>query len=388
MQYAYAWKVTPGSFLIARERHPGTLQEGIAAPFDTITCFVLRLVCQLTAPRRPDALQARRDSLLAANDACVSELRRYDVWRRVWRGLRVNCLRTTMSRDRKDDRKLLEHGPNEDVPTHNKQQGDTSGENKDKNEGAAEPAARKKEATEGDKATAKKNVPEETARPVRTDQIGPHRHGVRASGRKRPLEVDEGNDNGAASACEPLLKAPFVRRPTLRIQPKVPPDRRSAPSTEKRHRQQNHHSGENTWASPEKARPLQEERQETEDKQQVTPSGENKDKNEGAAEPAARKKEATEGDKATAKKNVPEETSQTSADGPDKDPTDMEYAQVVVKRPLEVDEGNDNGASSACEPLPKAPFVRRPTLRIQPKVPPDRRSAPSTEKKAPPAEPP
>ncbi|KAH7969744.1 hypothetical protein HPB52_021712 [Rhipicephalus sanguineus] len=126
----------------------------------------------------------------------------------------------------------------------------------------------------------------------------------------------------------------------------------------------------------------------TEDKQQVTPSGENKDKNEGAAEPAARKKEATEGDKATAKKNVPEENSQTSADGPDKDPTDMEYAQVVVKRPLEVDEGNDNGASSACEPLPKAPFVRRPTLRIQPKVPPDRRSAPSTEKKAPPAEPP
>ncbi|KAH7931755.1 hypothetical protein HPB52_025411 [Rhipicephalus sanguineus] len=55
----------------------------------------------------------------------------------------------------------------------------------------------------------------------------------------------------------------------------------------------------------------------------------------------------------------------------------MEYAQVVVKRPLEVDEGNDHGASSACEPLLKAPFVRRPTLRIQPKVPPDRRNLPT-----------
>ncbi|KAL1424397.1 hypothetical protein MTO96_020186 [Rhipicephalus appendiculatus] len=49
----------------------------------------------------------------------------------------------------------------------------------------------------------------------------------------------------------------------------------------------------------------------------------------------------------------------------------MEYEQkstpVVVKRPLEVDEGNDKGAASAGEPLPKAPFIRRPTLKIQPK---------------------
>ncbi|KAL1418370.1 hypothetical protein MTO96_005742 [Rhipicephalus appendiculatus] len=118
----------------------------------------------------------------------------------------------------------------------------------------------------------------------------------------------------------------------------------------------------------------------------------NKGKNEGAAVPAASIKEATEGDKATAKKNVPEETNEPGADGPAKDPTDMEYEQnstpVVVKRPLEVDQGNDNGAASAGEPLPKAPFVRRPTLKIQPKVPPDRRSASSAEKKAPPAEPP
>ncbi|KAL1424394.1 hypothetical protein MTO96_020183 [Rhipicephalus appendiculatus] len=130
----------------------------------------------------------------------------------------------------------------------------------------------------------------------------------------------------------------------------------------------------------------------TEGKQQVAPSGENKDKNEGAAVPAASIKEATEGDKATAKKNDPEETSETGADGPAKHPTDMEYEQnstpVVVKRPLEVDEGNDNGAASAGEPLPKAPFVRRPTLKIQPKVPPDRRSASSAQKKAPPAGPP
>ncbi|KAL1484400.1 hypothetical protein MTO96_050042 [Rhipicephalus appendiculatus] len=123
----------------------------------------------------------------------------------------------------------------------------------------------------------------------------------------------------------------------------------------------------------------------TEDKQQVTPSGENKDKNEGAAVPAASIKEATEGDKATARKNVPEETNEPGADGPAKDPTDMEYEQnstpVVVKRPLEVDQGNDNGAAYAGEPLPKAPFVRRPTLKIQPKVPPDRRSASSAEKK-------
>ncbi|KAL1472161.1 hypothetical protein MTO96_039495 [Rhipicephalus appendiculatus] len=121
-----------------------------------------------------------------------------------------------------------------------------------------------------------------------------------------------------------------------------------------------------------------------EDKQQVTPSGENKDKNEGAAVPAASIKEATEGDKATAK-NVPEETNEPGADGPAKDPTDMECEQnstpVVVKRPLEVDQGNDNGAASVGEPLPKAPFVRRPTLKIQPKVPPDRRSASSAEKK-------
>ncbi|KAL1478355.1 hypothetical protein MTO96_035071 [Rhipicephalus appendiculatus] len=60
---------------------------------------------------------------------------------------------------------------------------------------------------------------------------------------KRPLEVNEGNDNGTASAGEPLPKAPFVRRPTLKIQPKVLPDRRSASSAEKRHHQQTRLSG-------------------------------------------------------------------------------------------------------------------------------------------------
>ncbi|KAL1480078.1 hypothetical protein MTO96_051338 [Rhipicephalus appendiculatus] len=55
---------------------------------------------------------------------------------------------------------------------------------------------------------------------------------------------------------------------------------------------------------------------------QVAPSGENKDKNEGAAVPAASIKEATEGDKTTANKNDPEKTSETRADGPAKDPTD------------------------------------------------------------------
>ncbi|KAL1433302.1 hypothetical protein MTO96_012699 [Rhipicephalus appendiculatus] len=60
---------------------------------------------------------------------------------------------------------------------------------------------------------------------------------------------------------------------------------------------------------------------------------------------------------------------------------------AVVKRPLEVDEGNDNREASAVEPLPKARFIGRPTLKIQPKVPPDRRTASSSEKKAPPGDP-
>ncbi|KAH7983217.1 hypothetical protein HPB52_010235 [Rhipicephalus sanguineus] len=84
----------------------------------------------------------------------------------------------------------------------------------------------------------------------------------------------------------------------------------------------------------------------TERKQQAESFCEGEEKKEGAAVPAANIKEAAEGDKAAEKKNIPEATNEACPGGTATDCTDMECEQIttpaVVKRPLEVDEGNGN----------------------------------------------
>ncbi|KAH6936174.1 hypothetical protein HPB50_014479 [Hyalomma asiaticum] len=85
-------------------------------------------------------------------------------------------------------------------------------------------------------------------------------------------------------------------------------------------------------------------------------------------------------------------TTEDCAAGPAKEGLDMECEEnatpAVGKRQLEVSEENGKPEASAGEPLPKAQFTRRPTLKIQPKVPPDRRATPPAAKKTTPADPP
>ncbi|KAH6946925.1 hypothetical protein HPB50_016167 [Hyalomma asiaticum] len=121
-------------------------------------------------------------------------------------------------------------------------------------------------------------------------------------------------------------------------------------------------------------------------------SGDSQKKGDGSAVLDASIKAPDAREEDAKKENILQATTEACAGGPANEGLDMECEEsatpAVVKRPLEVPEENGKPEASAGKPLPKAQFTRRPTLKVQPKVPPDRRATPKAEKKTTPAEPP
>ncbi|KAH6926095.1 hypothetical protein HPB50_014259 [Hyalomma asiaticum] len=119
--------------------------------------------------------------------------------------------------------------------------------------------------------------------------------------------------------------------------------------------------------------------------------GKNQEKGDGAAVLAASIKAPDAREEDAKRENIVQATTEACAGGPAKEGLDMECEEsatpAVGKRQLEVSEENGKPEASAGEPLPKAQFTRRPTLKIQPKVPPDRRATPPAAKTMP-ADPP
>ncbi|KAH6920874.1 hypothetical protein HPB50_028137 [Hyalomma asiaticum] len=115
------------------------------------------------------------------------------------------------------------------------------------------------------------------------------------------------------------------------------------------------------------------------------------EKGDGAAVLAASIKAPDAREEDAKRENIVQATTEACAGGPAKEGLDMECEEsatpAVGKRQLEVSEENGKPEASAGEPLPKAQFTRRPTLKIQPKVPPDRRATPPAAKTMP-ADPP
>ncbi|KAH6939854.1 hypothetical protein HPB50_021900 [Hyalomma asiaticum] len=120
-------------------------------------------------------------------------------------------------------------------------------------------------------------------------------------------------------------------------------------------------------------------------------SGDSQEKGDGAAVLAASIKAPDAREEDAKRENIVQATTEACAGGPAKEGLDMECEEsatpAVGKRQLEVSEENGKPEASAGEPLPKAQFTRRPTLKIQPKVPPDRRATPPAAKTMP-ADPP
>ncbi|KAH6921161.1 hypothetical protein HPB50_027845 [Hyalomma asiaticum] len=120
-------------------------------------------------------------------------------------------------------------------------------------------------------------------------------------------------------------------------------------------------------------------------------SGDSQEKGDGAAVLAASIKAPDAREEDAKRENIVQATTEACAGGPAKEGLDMECEEsatpAVGKRQLEVSEENGKPEAFAGEPLPKAQFTRRPTLKIQPKVPPDRRATPSAAKTMP-ADPP
>ncbi|KAH6920433.1 hypothetical protein HPB50_028579 [Hyalomma asiaticum] len=116
------------------------------------------------------------------------------------------------------------------------------------------------------------------------------------------------------------------------------------------------------------------------------------EKGDGAAVLAASIKAPDAREEDAKRESIVQATTEACAGGPAKEGLDMECEEsatpAVGKRQLEVSEENGKPEASAGEPLPKAQFTRRPTLKIQPKVPPDRRATPPAAKKTTPADPP
>ncbi|KAH6919618.1 hypothetical protein HPB50_029394 [Hyalomma asiaticum] len=121
-------------------------------------------------------------------------------------------------------------------------------------------------------------------------------------------------------------------------------------------------------------------------------SGDSQEKGDGAAVLAASIKAPDAREEDAKRENIVQATTEACAGGPAKEGLDMECEEsatpAVGKRQLEVSEENGKPEASAGEPLPKAQFTRRPTLKIQPKVPPDRRATPPAAKKTTPEDPP
>ncbi|KAH6933357.1 hypothetical protein HPB50_014387 [Hyalomma asiaticum] len=122
-----------------------------------------------------------------------------------------------------------------------------------------------------------------------------------------------------------------------------------------------------------------------------TLQGRRQEKDDGAAVLAASIKAPDAREEDAKRENIVQATTEACAGGPAKEGLDMECEESAIpavgKRQLEVSEENGKPEASAGEPLPKAQFTRRPTLKIQPKVPPDRRATPPAAKTMP-ADPP
>ncbi|KAH6939880.1 hypothetical protein HPB50_021928 [Hyalomma asiaticum] len=101
-------------------------------------------------------------------------------------------------------------------------------------------------------------------------------------------------------------------------------------------------------------------------------SGDSQEKGDGAAVLAASIKAPDAREEDATRENIVQATTEACAGGPAKEGLDMECEEsatpVVGKRQLEVSEENGKPEASAGEPLPKAQFTRRPTLKIQPKA--------------------